>query len=116
MKKIKAFFIDGKENKEIVINADLEEYYALINCHTIDIGVRKIGNKCFDIICDDNAFLYENFKVSAINKNREIMLADNLIIVGVADDNGCETSLSDDDVALIKQNINHLGMLVCEYE
>ena len=113
---MKAFFVDTKYNREVEINLDLDEYYALINCHTIDIGARKIGGKYFDIICDDNALLTENFKVSAINKNGEVMLAGNLIIVGVADENGYETPLSDDDVALIKRNINSLGMLVCEYE
>ena len=115
-KELKGFFIDTKENREITINPTLDSYYELIGCNTIDIVTRRIGDKLFDIVCDDEALLYDDLEFSAVDKNGAVMLCGNLLILGLADEKGYETSLSDDDIALIKQNINSHKMLICEYE
>ena len=67
--------------KEVEIKDELDEYYELLNCSTIDIVSRKIGRKWFDIVCDDEGLLKQNPKISAIDNLGSPMLVGNLIIL-----------------------------------
>ena len=118
MENIRVFFINAKakNSQTIEIIPDLSNYYHFIDCQHIDIVTRKIGDKFFDIICDDEALFVENPQPTAIDSNGNSMLYGNLIICGIADKNGDETSLTDNDIALIKQNMFCEQMLICEYE
>ena len=100
----KMFLITAEETK--VVNAsELEDYYRLIGCDCIDIVARKIGNKYFEIICDDEGLLKENPRISAVDKNMKPALIGNLLIAGPVDEDGELTSLSDEDISIIKDNI-----------
>lgn len=63
------------------IDKSLEGYYKALNCELIDIVSRSIGGQGFDIICDDEALLKANPRLSACNKRREPMLCGNLFVV-----------------------------------
>lgn len=101
----KMFLITAEETK-VVKASELEDYYRLIGCDCIDIVARKIGDKYFEIICDDEGLLKENPRISAIDKNKmKPALVGNLLIAGPTDEDGELTSLTDKDIELIKNNL-----------
>ena len=86
------------------IEDDLDTFYSIIGCDCIDIPVRKIGGKYYDIICDDEGLLKSDTIVSAINENTwETMLVGNLIICN-HDDEGNMVGLTDEDIEKIRQH------------
>ncbi len=80
----------------------LSEYYRLIECTTIDIVVRKIAGKAYDIICDDEGTFKENPRVTARWKDFSPALVGNLIFAH-HDREGNMTGLTDDEIQSIKQ-------------
>jgi len=94
-----------KKDKFIVKNIknNLESFHDEIGCRLIDIVTRKIGNRYYDIICDDEGLLKPNY-ISMIDNNYNPMLAGNLIICN-HDDEGNETNLSQDDIDNILENM-----------
>ena len=104
--KIKGVLVDVKNEKVEVVEIEktLEEYYRILNCDCIDIISRKIGEKWFDIVCDDEGLLKENPKISAIDNTNQPQLCGNLFIVkfdGVED----ITSISDEEAEYIMERI-----------
>lgn len=87
----------------IDIEDKLKVFYELIGCRSIDIARRKIGNKYFDIICDDNGLLKTNHVTSAVDTQFREMMVGNLIVTK-SDDEGNLIDLSDDE---IKQILRH---------
>lgn len=75
--------IDVENNKVKVVDVDgLGDYYKYIGCRCIDIVNRKIGDKRFEIICDDKGLFVENSKTSAITESGKPLLVGNLLIAG----------------------------------
>ena len=70
----------NKAPEKLNIKDDLQSYYNLLECNTIDIIRRKIGKRYFHIICDDEGMLVEGPKISAISNLGEIRLVGNLVI------------------------------------
>lgn len=95
------------ENQQLPKAMDIEDkldvFYELIGCRCIDIVQRKIGNKYFDVICDDEGALKEDALVSAVDTQFRQMLVGNLII-SKSNDEGNLIDLSDED---IKQILRH---------
>lgn len=104
---MRAYLIDVANNdaKVVDIQDSLETYYSLINCECIDIVTRTIGGKEFDIVCDDVGRLVDNPIPSMYSSKGEVMFCGNIVICGVADNNGCLTSLTDKDIELISRYI-----------
>lgn len=109
-KTIKAYYIDPKTNtaEPRDITPELDTYYELLHCTTIDIVTRKVKGKYYDIICDDEGLLVDDPLISAIDDRGRGMLCGALLIVGMADDEGYETSLTDEDIAHIQRNVHHM--------
>ena len=110
---MKAYFVDTKTNtaKAVDIEPSLATYYDMLGCDTIDIvnrGFGRSGKTRFDIICDDNGLFSDNPVLSAVDKDGRGMLVGSLLVVGEADDEGNETSLTDEDVRLLER---YTGML-----
>lgn len=107
METLQCFLVDVKNAtaRAIDVKPDLQEYYRLLECYTIDIQTRKVGGKSFDFICDDEALMMEA-KTSAVTTNLqgswEPMFFGNLLVTGVADENGKQTSLTEKDVNFLK--------------
>ena len=78
---MKAFLIDVKNNEAKAVETDggLDSLYKLTDCTCIDIAVRKIGGKWFDIVCDDEGLFRDDIKISAVNRDGEPMLVGNLL-------------------------------------
>lgn len=84
------FLIDVNGNStglvEIKDGNHLKQFYDLIGCRCIDITVRKVGGKPYNIVLDDEGLLVDNPTFSAIDSEMHSMLAGNLILFGMADD------------------------------
>ena len=103
---MKALLLDVMEGKVETVDADgLEEFYKLLHCTTIDIVQRIIGDRWYDIVCDDNGTFVEDPRISAVDSKGQIMLVGNLLICGLADADGVLTSLSEEDIEHIKESI-----------
>lgn len=103
---MKALLLDVMEGKVETVDADgVEEFYKLLHCTTIDIVQRIIGDRWYDIVCDDNGTFVEDPRISAVDSKGQIMLVGNLLICGLADADGVLTSLSEEDIEHIKESI-----------
>lgn len=78
--------VENKKVDAIEIADDLEKYYEVLNCTCIDIVQRRIGQKKFTIICDDEGLFSAAPKISAINNLGQAQLVGNLFIVAARSD------------------------------
>lgn len=97
--------IDTELDKPKVIDIpdELNEYYKHLKCSTIDITMRKVGGRDFDIICDDEGLFTDHPIITAIYQDFSPALVGNLIFAH-HNSEGEMTALSDEDVEIIKQN------------
>ena len=86
----------------------LDNLYKLLECSTIDIQVRYIDGKPYDLIFDDEYMINGKSQepkncVALGTRKDEILEAifGNLLICGIANDKGEETSLNDYDIKAI---------------
>lgn len=115
MKHIKAFYIDPKTDtaEPRTVEDSLDTFYQLLHCRVIDIVTRRIGfgrgSRVFDIICDEEGALIEDPLISAIDDFGDAMLVGSLLIVGLADDEGELTDLTDADIKHIRKHVMPLS-------
>ncbi len=109
-KKLIAVLVDVENEKaqQVVITDSLDEFYTLLKCDTIDIVSRQIGKHHFDIICDDEGLCKGSPKISAIDNYGRPQLVGNLLIVGMPDENGNLTSLTEREALYILDRVEHL--------
>ena len=103
-------------NGEVVqIEPNLENYYKLLDCKTIDITTRYIGGKPYDIIVDDEGLLKEN-NISCINPasylipenyRQNDLLAGKVLITKYDEESGKNISLSNEDIKNIQNHIQN---------
>lgn len=102
-----------KETASVVeIPDELDAFYKILNCDCIDIVVRAIGGRCrkkFNIVCDDEALLKNDPKISAIDNLGNVQLCGNLFIVGGPVVDGNLTSLNEYDEAYLFSKIQKMG-------
>ena len=113
-KKLLGVLVDVENEKveAMEIEDELDSFYKILNCSTIDIVVRNIGGrhkKAFDIVCDDEGLFKEPQKISAIDNLGNVQLVGNIFITGTADSDGNLTSLSASDVAYITSRVQKMG-------
>ena len=103
---IKGILVDVKSNIIDVceIEKSLESYYKILNCKLIDIVSMKIGNRYFDIICDDEGLMKEDITLSAIYDDFTPALVGNLLVVR-HDGKGNERSLTSKDILLVLEHV-----------
>lgn len=95
--------MDSGKASVVVIKNELEEYYRLLHCNYVENYRVTIGNKTFDIICDDEARLKKNTYPSVVSENTKIILRNNVLICNRGKNSF--TSLNDEDIELIKEQI-----------
>lgn len=105
-KMIKGILIKEDKVEIVKVENSLIELYKLLDCDLIQVVERKIGNKVYDIICDEEGLLKPNFQ-SAICTNYTENLYGNILIVN-HDDEGNFTSLDDDEIIDINKSIFEL--------
>lgn len=80
---MKAVYLNVKESKAaevIEVEDNLDTYYRLLDCSCIDVAVRMIGDKYYDIVCDDEGLLVEEPILSAIDEYGDVQLVGNLLV------------------------------------
>lgn len=104
--------VDGT-NEIVEIEDTLDNLYKVCNCSCIDIVVRKIKGKPFDIVLDDEGLLKTDFQISAVREDYRETLVGNLLIVK-NDGKGNLKSLNQEEIDLVRGSINEYGVLVID--
>lgn len=111
MKEIRGVFVnvnDGTIIEKTLKTEEenfLEEYYKLLQCRTIDIVSRRIDGVYYNVVCDDEGLLNDEWKpgmATVYEGNIKEFLAGNLFVV-LSDTSGNLKSLNDEDVRRIYQ-------------
>ena len=104
---MKMLLLDVKNRDVKMVEAnDLEDYYRLIGCRTIDIVSRSIGDVRVEIVLDDEGAIIDKPKVSAIDIDGTPMLFGNLLVAsGRVTDDGELTELTRAEIDEIMDNI-----------
>lgn len=106
---IKGILVDVLHSKcqILEIRDELDEFYRILNCDTIDIVKRRIGRDgkqvTCDIVCNDEGFLVPE-PISAVNTTFTDAIAGSIFIVGSSDGEHL-VSLSDTDAKEVLRNI-----------
>ena len=86
------------------VENDLEAYYKLLNCSCITITSMNIRGKYFDIICDDEALLKDEPRLSMVDlRGRPALFG--CLLVCLHDREGNTVGITDDDVKRIKSDL-----------
>lgn len=80
----------------------LNDYYEHLKCDCFDIANRKVGDKRFDIFVDDVGLFVDKPIPSVLDRDLQPMLVGNCIFAN-HDYEGNTTSLSDEDIEMIKR-------------
>lgn len=104
---MRGLLFDAKKNDFTEVDVkDLHDYYKLINCSCIDVCRRKIGDRYFEIVVDDEGLLKDKPMLSAINPlDDNCVLVGNLIFYDGVDYEGEFTPITDEGVKIIKENL-----------
>ena len=108
----------------------LKELYKILNCDLIEIQERKINNKIYDFIFDEEFLINgkaqepQNIIAFATHGNEPIeIIFGNLFICGVANEKGEETDLKEEDInnilnslTFIKNKVNNEKYQVIKYD
>lgn len=104
--EMKLLKFDGNEFEVLNIEGDkepeLEFYYTHIGCRYIDIVYRKVEDRWFDIVCDNEGLLVEKPIVTAINAEDFSPMLCGTLIFAHHDSEGNLTGLSDEDIKVLK--------------
>jgi hypothetical protein len=91
---------------------NLQTYYRLLDCETIDIQEGYLEGRTFDFIVDDEGLLKADPKPSAFMKTDngpKYCFVGNLLVCRSNPEEGTEESLSDDDIKLIYKHLANIG-------
>jgi hypothetical protein len=105
--------LDVYNNEVKMVEANgLEDYYKYIGCRYIDIVRRTIGDLTVEIVCDDEATLQYDPKVSAIDVCGQACLYGNLLIAGGEVINGNLTELTVGEIEYLKKYLVKIATTV----
>lgn len=107
---MRGLLIKGMDVTEVRAS-ELEEFYELMEIDIIDIVVREINGKYYDIICDDEALLKEQPIPTMLDVDEMPMIFGNIIIAGLADETGNMTDLTDEDIANITDKLGVIKLI-----
>ena len=104
---MKMLLLDVWNNEVKMVEAnELDDYYKLIGCRTIDIVSRSIGDVRVEIVLDDEGAIIDKPKVSAIDIDGTPMLFGNLLVAsGRVTEDGELTELTQEEIDEIMDNI-----------
>ena len=96
----------GKVGK-VVFEDTIENIYKLLDVDLIDVATRKVGDKVYDFVVDDEGLLKGGAIPSVFDNEQQPMLVGNALILN-CDDEGNFASLTDDDFENLQ---SHLGRI-----
>lgn len=103
---IKGLLIDVKDvlGVNVVEFEDtLENLYKLCKCTCIDITERKVGDRFYDFVVDDEGLFNQPVIPSVFDSKRQPMLVGNALICN-HDEEGNLSSLTDEQIEILKQH------------
>lgn len=96
---MKMMLLDVEQMSIRVVEANgLDDCYEYLNCRVVNIVRRKIGDRYFNIICDDESLLKDKPQPSGIDVTGFPMLYGNLLIAGEEVIEGELTSLKFEEI------------------
>ena len=107
--EVKGLLIDVISEPGNIRHIDLEDkdllnqLYRVLKCNIIDAVTRKVGDRTFTIICDDEGLLKDRPIPSALSPQGQVMLVGNLFVCNTY--KGKMTSLSDGDIEYLGNKI-----------
>lgn len=102
-KQVRGVYINNTGVAETVYEHTMENLHELLECRVYTIVERKVGGKKFTFYVDDEGLLAHK-PMMAYSVDKKEILFGNIVIIH-SDLYGNPKSLSDDDVALILQNV-----------
>ena len=115
-KTITGFLVDTKNQqyRRTEVPDELDAYYALLHCETIEIHQVMIGTngKIYDCICDEEGSFENDPRISAIDSLGSALFVGSLLIVGMADEEGDLTSLNDTDCDYIEGFVKNIATIM----
>lgn len=84
------------------IKDELDTYYKLINCDSIDITTASFNGLRVNVVVDDIGCFRDDIKVSIFTRDNYTHLVGNVVITGLANKEGELTGLSDNDIKIIR--------------
>lgn len=86
----------------------LENLYNILECDLIDIQERKINGQYYDFIFDDEGKMKEGWQdnITAVERKSHEIIQGNILIVGLPNNEGQETSLTDSQIEDIIKAVN----------
>lgn len=84
---MKVVYLNTEDERDILgrvevvdIQMELDVYYELLHCSTINIVIRKIEGHSVGIICDDEATFVSSPKVSAVSRLTDEQIYGSIIV------------------------------------
>ena len=104
-KTITGYFVDPENNiaEPRTIDKSLEGYYALLRCDCITMPERRIGDKYFTIIADDEGLLKPGAIISGLSSTGQPALVGPLFVVKF-DGREDVTSLTKEELTLLAKH------------
>lgn len=103
---MRGLLLDVEHDEVKIVEANgLEDYYRLMGCNKIEIVERRIRGKYFEVVCDEEGLFQAEPKVSAVDGHGDPMLVGSLIIYGEPGAGGERCSLTDKDIAHLRNSI-----------
>ncbi len=110
-KQVTAFYVHDGKGEVITCTDDLPTIYKLLKCTCIDTPTRRVGRRNYIFIVDDEALLKDpRPQASCVDIERLEILFGNVLIVGLADDDGNVTSIDTADCLALANSMNR-GLL-----
>lgn len=104
---MRALILDAfNKDIRVVDPQNLQDYYKLLNCSSVDVTNKKISDKQFNLIFDEEAELSETRRPSAMDDYGHAVLFNNLIIAGEGNLEGNLSDLTDKEIEYIKKYIH----------
>ena len=102
---------EATERVQIINTNGLDDYYKIIKCSYIDIQEYEVGGKNYIFIFDGEFFDTGKTYTTVIDTEGKTLIAGDVYICGLPDDKGTYSSLTNDDIRNIENNI-----MVVEFE
>lgn len=113
MKNIKGVLVDvnARTIEPVTLHyTSYKDLYSLLNCETFDVTSRKFGSQIYDVYCDDEGLLGDDWIPSALSEEQpNDFLVGNLFICSHTED-GDIASLTDEQIEEILKTKRHIKM------
>lgn len=95
-----------KEGAFLVHYTDnLDTLYTMLDCDVMDIVTRNVKGKPFNLLVDDEGALKDANHIQGVSSDAKEVLLGNILIAGLADDDGNLTDVSAADLGRIAPSI-----------